>query len=385
MVEQDASDLYLTVGSPPVLRINGNNTVVSDPPYSVNDTKNLALSIIDNSQRKEFEDQKDLNVALHVPSLGRFRVNLMRQRGVVALVIRRIKSTIPSIHDLGLPPILGELALQKRGLILVVGATGSGKSTTIASMIDHRNTNASGHIITLEDPIEFVHSHKQSIISQREIGIDTHSVESALRNCLRQSPDVVLLGEIRTTEMMDAAISFAETGHLCLATLHSTNANQTMERILNFFPPDRHRQIHLQLSLTLRAIIGQRLVDTHDGKRIPAVEVLLDSPRVKDLIHKGQVTDLKEAMEKGSNLGMQTFDQALFQLYQTGEITLEEALLNADSPNNLRLKIKLASDGASFSPQLAKGALGGITSTAKSEAGLRLTHQSGIGIRGKDE
>jgi twitching motility protein PilU len=385
MVEQEASDLYLTVDSPPVYRINGHNTAIPDTPFTLNDTKNLALSIIDNTQRKEFEEQKELNVALSVPSLGRFRVNLMRQRGVVALVIRRIKTAIPSIEELALPEILKEVVLMKQGLVLVVGSTGSGKSTTIASMIDHRNSTSTGHIITIEDPIEFVHTHKKSIVSQREIGIDTLSVESALRNCLRQSPDVVLLGEIRTAEMMDAAISFAETGHLCLATLHSNNTNQTMERILNFFPPERHRQIYLQLSLSLRAIIGQRLIHNYEGKRIPAVELLLDSPRIKDLIHKGQITELKEAIEKSENVGMQTFDQALFKLYQNGDISLEDALLNANSPNNLRLKIKLASDGATFSEQLNRGAFAKVSSSASSESVLRLSKQGQNGEEDKKD
>lgn len=385
MVEQEASDLYLTVDSPPVYRINGINTTTHDTPFTQNDTNNLALSIIDDSQKKEFEEQKELNIALYIPSLGRFRVNLMRQRGVVALVIRRIKTDIPSIEELALPAILKEIVLQKQGLVLVVGATGSGKSTTIASMIDHRNSTSSGHIITIEDPIEFVHVHKQSIVSQREIGIDTNSAESALKNCLRQSPDVVLLGEIRTAEMMDAAIAFAETGHLCLATLHSNNTNQTMERILNFFPPERHRQIYLQLSLSLRAIIGQRLIHTHDGKRIPAVELLRDSPRIKDLIHKGQIPELKEAIEKGENIGMQTFDQSLFRLYQNRDISLEEALLNADSPNNLRLKIKLASDGATFSEQLNRGAFAKVSSSASSESVLRLSKQGQNGEEDKKD
>ena len=385
MVEHEASDLYLTVDSPPVYRVNGHNTTILDTPLTLNDTKNLALSIIDNTQRKEFDEQKELNVALSVPSLGRFRVNLMRQRGVVALVIRRIKTTIPSIEELALPEILKEVVLMKQGLVLVVGATGSGKSTTIASMIDHRNSTSSGHIITIEDPIEFVHTHKQSIVSQREIGIDTLSIKRALRNCLRQSPDVVLLGEIRTAEMMDAAISFAETGHLCLATLHSNNTNQTMERILNFFPPERHRQIYLQLSLSLRAIIGQRLIHNHEGKRIPAVELLLDSPRIKDLIHKGQITELKEAIEKSANVGMQTFDQALFKLYQNGDISLEDALLNADSPNNLRLKIKLASDGATFSEQSNRGAFARVSSSASSASVFRLLRESQNGEEDKKD
>jgi twitching motility protein PilU len=283
----------------------------------------------------------EMNLALYYKDLGRFRVNIFRQRGNVGLVFRHIKADIQDVAALGLPPIIKDLALTKRGLILVVGATGSGKSTSLAAMVDHRNSVASGHIISVEDPIEFVHHHKKCLITQREVGFDTHSFHNALKNTLRQAPDVILIGEIRDTETMEAAITFAETGHLCLGTLHSNNANQAIERIMNFFPVERHQQIYLQLSLNLRAIISQRLVPSMDGRRVPALEIMLDTPRVKDLIKKSEVDTLKEAMEQGVEEGCQTFDYVLFKLYREGKISLEQALINADSANNLRLRIKL--------------------------------------------
>jgi twitching motility protein PilU len=274
--------------------------------------------------------------------VSRFRVNIFRQRGSVGLVIRRVKVDPLTLDELGLPPVLKDLAMSRRGLALVVGATGSGKSTTLAAMVDHRNSSEAGHIVTIEDPIEFVHRHKSSIVTQREVGFDTHSFQAALKNTLRQAPDVILIGEIRDTETMEAAITFAETGHLCLATLHSNNANQAIERIMNFFPPERHAQIYLQLSLNLRAIVSQRLIPSREGKRVAGLEVLIDTPRIKDLIKKGDIDVLKEAMEQGIQEGCQTFDQALFTLVKEGRITLEQALAHADSANNLRLKIKLA-------------------------------------------
>jgi twitching motility protein PilU len=355
MVEHDASDLYLTVDSPPMYRINGVVRGAGNRSLKPEDTEALANSIMSDKQQQQFDRELELNIALYYASLGRFRVNLMRQRNYVAIVIRQIKSKIPSIEDLSLPAIMKEVALTKRGLVLVVGATGSGKSTTLAAMIDHRNSTTTGHIVTIEDPIEFVHPHKKSIVTQREVGLDTASFDIALKNCLRQAPDVILLGEIRDTETMEAAITFAETGHLCLATLHSNNANQAMERIMNFFPAARHKQIYLQLSLNLRSIVSQRLVKTIDGGRAPAIEILLDSPRVKDLIHKAQIAELKEAMEKSTNLGMQTFDQSLYDLYAAGRISLEEALRNADSANNLRLRVKLSEEGTHFA-QAEEGA-----------------------------
>jgi twitching motility protein PilU len=329
MKEHDASDLYLSADSPPSYRIKGNVKPAGNKILTEDDTEHLALSVMRDDQQAEFQ---------------RFRVNIFRQKGSISLVIRRIKTEIPSFEDLQLPSIFKEISMAKRGLILIVGATGSGKSTTLAAMIDYRNETQSGHIITIEDPIEFVHSHKKSIISQREIGMDTQSYELALKNALRQAPDVILIGEIRDTTTMEAALSFSETGHLCLATLHSNNANQALERIMNFFPSERHKQIYLQLSLNLKAIISQRLVKTIDKQRAASIEILLGSPRIKDLIHKGQIADLKEAMEKGSTIGMQTFDMHLYELYSSGKISLEEALKNADSANNLRLRIKLDGD-----------------------------------------
>ena len=342
MVKKDSSDLYLTVGRPPMYRVDGRVQANGNPPFTAQDLESLAKSFISEEQWGEFHVKKEMNLALSLPSGVRFRVNVMRQRGSVGMVIRKIKVDIPPFDSLGLPPILKDIALLKRGLILVVGGTGAGKSTTLASMIDVRNCNDEGHIITIEDPIEFVHQHKKSIITQREVGFDTNSFQDALVNTLRQAPDVILIGEIRDSETMEAAITFADTGHLCFGTLHSTNANQSFERILNFFPPIRYSQIRLQLSLNLRAIVSQRLVRTIGGGRVAALEVLLDTPRIKDLIKKGAMESLKEAMEQGIREGCQSFDQALFVLYQERKITLEEALGNADSANNLRLKIKMA-------------------------------------------
>jgi twitching motility protein PilU len=341
MVEHEASDLYLTIDAPPMYRINGVLNPAGNRTLNEEETERLAISLMNDRQQAEFERDNEQNLGLNYESLGRFRVNIMRQRSAIALVVRRIKLEIPTIDELCLPEVLKDVAMTKRGLVLVVGATGSGKSTSLAAMIDWRNTNSSGHIVTIEDPIEFVHSHKKCIITQREVGLDTYSYNSALKNALRQAPDVILLGEIRDTETMEAAIQFAETGHLCFATLHSNNANQAMERIMNFFPYERHNQIYLQLSLNLRAILSQRLIKRKDGERVAAVEILLDSPRVKDLILKSQVADIKEAMEKSTNMGMQSFDQALFNLYSNDIISLDEALKNADSANNLRLKIHL--------------------------------------------
>ncbi len=341
MVDRDASDLYLTVDAPPVYRIHGVTQRTDAPPFTNEQLEALALALMRGQQRSEFEERMEMNLALYYKELGRFRVNIFRQKGNVGLVFRMIKAQIQTVEELQLPPIIKDIAMTKRGLVLVVGATGSGKSTTLAAMIDHRNTVAPGHIVTVEDPIEFVHQHKKCIITQREVGFDTHSFQNALKNALRQAPDVILIGEIRDTETMEAAITFAETGHLCLGTLHSNNANQAIERIMNFFPVERHAQIYLQLSLNLRAIISQRLIPSLDGKRVPALEIMLDTPRVKDLIKKAQVDTLKEAMEQGIEEGCQTFDHVLFNLYKSGKISIEQALINADSANNLRLKIKL--------------------------------------------
>ncbi len=342
MVERNASDIYLTVDLPPMYRIEGVTQPIGTTPFTNEELEGLAREIMREKQRKEFEEQMEMNLALHYPELGRFRVNIFRQRGNVGFVIRQIKVEITPIDKLGLPPIIKDIAMSKRGLVLFVGATGSGKSTSLAAMIDHRNTTAPGHIVTIEDPVEFVHRHKQSVITQREVGFDTLSFSAALKNTLRQAPDVILIGEIRDTETMEAAIAFAETGHLCLGTLHANNANQAIERIMNFFPAQRHPQIYLQLSMNLRAIISQRLIPGVDGKRVAALEILMDTPRVKDLIKKGEVDSLKEAMEQGVQEGCQTFDHVLFQFYKEGKISLDQALANADSANNLRLKIKLA-------------------------------------------
>ena len=342
MVEQDASDIYITAGLPPMYRILGTTQSLEGrfEKFDGASAQELCLSVMDEKQREEFSETHEMNLALGYSGLGRFRVNIFQQRGTSGMVIRQIKLEIMSVDDLGLPGILKDLVMTKRGLILVVGATGSGKSTTLAAMINERNTKASGHIITIEDPVEYVHSHKNCVITQREVGMDTHSFQAALKNTLRQAPDVILIGEIRDTETMEAAITFAETGHLAFGTLHSNNANQAIERILNFFPEERHPQIYLQLSLNMKAIISQRLIKTLDGGRAAALELLLDTPRIKDLIKKGEVDVIKEAMEQGEQEGCQTFDKALFDLYMGAKIDFDQALANADSANNLRLKIQ---------------------------------------------
>ncbi|HYM37261.1 MAG TPA: PilT/PilU family type 4a pilus ATPase [Nitrospiraceae bacterium] len=342
MVERNASDIYLTEGLPPMYRIEGVTQPVGTAPFTNEMLEALANDVMRDKQKKEFEENNEMNLALFYPDMGRFRVNIFRQRGNVGFVIRQIKVEIVPIDKLGLPPIVKDIIMSKRGLVIVVGATGSGKSTSLAAMIDHRNANSPGHIITVEDPIEFVHKHKRSVITQREIGFDTMSYHAALKNTLRQAPDVILIGEVRDLETMEAAIAFAETGHLCLCTLHANNANQAIERVMNFFPQERHAQIYLQLSLNLRAIVSQRLIPGVDGKRVAAMEVMMDTPRVKDLIKKGEIDTIKEAMEQGVQEGCQTFDYVLFNLYREGKISLDQAIMNADSANNLRLKIKLA-------------------------------------------
>lgn len=355
MVEMEASDLYLTVGRPPMYRVEGTIQAIGDKSFTADELAALADAMMTEKQRREFAQTLEMNLAQSLPGVARFRVNILTQRGSVGMVIRRIKADVSSLEDLGLPSVLKDITMTKRGLVLVVGATGSGKSTTLAAMIDHRNTHEAGHIITIEDPIEFVHRHKQSIVTQREVGSDTHSFQAALKNTLRQAPDVILIGEIRDTETMEAAITFAETGHLCLGTLHSNNANQAIERIMNFFQPERHGQMYLQLSLNLRAIVSQRLIPSVEGKRVAALEILMDTPRIKDLIKRGEVDSLKEAMEQGVQEGCQTFDQALFAQYHDGKISLEQALVNADSANNLRLKIKLAGLKVDEEPITAEG------------------------------
>lgn len=345
MVRREASDLYVTVDSPPMYRIEG--VVVPGGPrkYTPEETEQMAMSLMSTTQRTYFARRWEMNLAISYPNLGRFRVNIFRQRGYFGMVMRHIKINIKTIDDLGLPQIFKEIAMTKRGLVLVAGRTGSGKSTTLAALIDYRNSHAPGHIVTIEDPIEFIHEHKKSIVTQREIGIDTHGYAAALKHTLRQAPDVILIGEIRDVETMESAIDYAETGHLCLATIHANNANQAIERVMNFFPPERHQQIYLQLSLNLRAIISQRLIPSINGTRVAAVEILLDTPRVKDLIHKAQIDKLKEAMAEGILEGMQTFDQAIFDLYQKKLIDFDNAIAYADSANDLRLRIKMEEIG----------------------------------------
>ena len=341
MVKRDSSDIYITAELPSMYRTEGVTEPFGNDKFTPEQTKELAYSTMNDWQKKEFEETKEMNLALFFPELGRFRVNIFVQRGNVGIVIRQIKLDIKTVDQLGLPPILKDIIMAKRGMVLVVGGTGSGKSTSLAAMIDHRNSNSSGHIISIEDPIEFVHHHKKSVITQREVGFDTHSFANALKNTLRQAPDVILIGEIRDTETMESAITFAETGHLCLGTLHANNANQSIERVLNFFPTERHSQIYLLLSLNLKAIISQSLIPTVDGKRAAAIEVLLDTSRVKDLILKGEVGILKEVMAEGTQEGMQTFDQALYNLYKAERITYDNAIAYADSANDLRLRIKM--------------------------------------------
>lgn len=341
MMQVKASDLYLTADSPPMFRVEGITSPASDTVMTAQNVEEIANAIMSEKQKAAFAEKLEMNLALYFPDIGRFRVNIYRQRNCVGIVIREIRMDIPSIDDWNLPPILKDISMSKRGLVILVGGTGTGKSTSLAAMIEHRNANAPGHIITVEDPIEFIHPHKKSIVSQREIGMDTHGYEAALKNTLRQAPDVILIGEIRDSETMEAAIAFAETGHLCLTTLHANNANQAIERIMNFFPPERHDQIYFQLSLNIKAIISQRLIPTVDEKRVAAIEILLDTPRVKDLIMKRRIDTLKETMAQGTREGMQTFDQAIFDLYKSGRISYENAIVYADSANDLRLHIKM--------------------------------------------
>jgi twitching motility protein PilU len=344
MVVKDASDLYLSTGAPPSAKFHGVLRAIEASPLPPGRVKEIAYSVMDAEQIAAFEQRPEMNLAISEPAIGRFRVNIFKQRNQVSMVVRNIKLQIPTMASLGLPPILAKLVMAKRGLFLIVGATGSGKSTTLASLIDYRNTNTAGHIVTIEDPIEFVHQHKKSIVNQREVGVDTDSYADALKNTLRQAPDVILIGEIRDRETMEHAIAFAETGHLCLSTLHANNANQALDRIINFFPDDRRNQLLLDLSLNLRAFVSERLIPTTDGKRAAAFEILLGTPLVCELIRRGEIAEIKEVMEKSENLGMQTFDGALYHLHRAGRISLEEALRNADSANNLRLRINL-SDG----------------------------------------
>ena len=344
MISRNGSDLFITADFPPAIKVDGKVTKVSPQPLSSAHTMALARSIMNDKQIAEFERTKECNFAISPPGIGRFRANAFIQQGKVGLVLRVIPMTLPTIDTLGVPQVLKEVTMAKRGLCILVGATGSGKSTTLAAMVDWRNENSQGHIITIEDPVEFVHPHKNCVVTQREVGLDTDSWEIALKNTLRQAPDVILMGEIRDRETMEHAVAFAETGHLCLATLHANSANQALDRIINFFPEERRPQLLMDLSLNLRALVSQRLIPKQDNKgRIAAVEIMLNSPLISDLIFKGEIAEIKEIMKKSRNIGMQTFDQALFDLYENNQISYEDALRNADSLNDLRLQIKLNS------------------------------------------
>jgi twitching motility protein PilU len=345
LVQNDGSDLYLTVDAPPAAKFQGVLRPLENIKLTRERLKEIAHNLMDVDQRKAFEHQPELNLAISEQGIGRFRINIFKQRNCFSLVIRNIKVEIPNADKLGLPDVLKRVIMEKRGLILFIGGTGSGKSTSLAALIDHRNANSSGHIITIEDPIEYIHPHKKSLVNQREVGVDTLSYEDALKNTLRQAPDVILIGEIRSQETMEHALAFAETGHLCLSTLHANNSNQALDRIINFFPEERRNQLLMDLSLNLKAFVS-----TLDGKRTAAIEILLASQLVRDLVHKGDIHAIKEAMEKSENIGMQTFDSHLLRLYKEGVISLDEAMQNSDSPNNLKLKINLSEGLGSSSP-----------------------------------
>ena len=347
MLTRNGSDLFLSAEFPPAFKVDGKISPVSSVPLTPQHTLELARALMNDRQAADFEAHKEVNFAISPTGIGRFRVNAFMQQGRVSIVARTIKSEIPTLEQLQLPPILADLAMTKRGMIIVVGGTGSGKSNTLAAMLGHRNENSQGHIITIEDPVEFVHPHKKCIVSHREVGVDTDSWEVALKNTLRQAPDVIMIGEIRDRETMEHAVAFAETGHLCVSTLHANSSNQALDRIINFFPEERRTQLLMDLSLNLKAVISQRLIPLATGKgRTAAVEILLNSPLIADLIFKGEVGQIKEVMKKSRELGMQTFDQALFDLYEADRVTYEDALRNADSVNDLRLQIKLNSQRA---------------------------------------
>jgi twitching motility protein PilU len=355
MLARNGSDLFLTAEFPPAIKVDGRINKVSPQPLTGQHTLQLARTVMNDKQAAEFERTKECNFAISPQGIGRFRVNAFMQQGNVGLVFRTIPAKLPTIDGLNLPKVLKDVAMAKRGLVIFVGATGSGKSTSLAAMVDHRNENSFGHIITIEDPVEFVHPHKNCIVTQREVGIDTEGWEAALKNTLRQAPDVILMGEIRDRETMDHAVAFAETGHLCMATLHANSSNQALDRIINFFPEERRAQLLMDLSLNLKGLVSQRLLPHQEGKgRIAAVEILLNTPLVADMIFKGEVGDIKELMKRSRELGMQTFDQALFDLYEANQVSYEDALRNADSVNDLRLQIKLHSQRAR-NPDLASG------------------------------
>ena len=347
MVSKNGSDLFITTGSPPAMKVDGKVQIVSKQPLSPNHTQMLARSIMNDKQVSEFEEKQECNFSIALPGVARFRVNAFIQRGSTGLVLRIINSEIPTFEELSLPPVLQGISMTKRGLVIFVGGTGSGKSTSLASMVDYRNRNSYGHIITIEDPVEFVHDHRNCLVTQREVGVDTDSYEIALKNTLRQAPDVILIGEIRDRETMEHAIAFAETGHLCLSTLHANSTNQALDRIINFFPDERRQQLLMDLSLNMKGLVSQRLIPRLDGAgRIPAVEIMLNTPLMADLIFKGEVHEMKSLIAKSNEAGMQTFDQALFDLYETKQISFEDALRNADSVNDIRLRIKLESNTA---------------------------------------
>ncbi len=370
MVHKNGSDLFITAGIPPSMKVNGQIAPVAKASLTPDQAKQIVYSIMNEEQRQTFESTRECNFALSRSGIGRFRVNVFQQRNQVGMVLRKIETKIPTFTDLNLPQVLADIAMTKRGIVLFVGGTGSGKSTSLAAMVDYRNKNSHGHIITIEDPIEYVHQHAGCIVTQREVGIDTDSFEDALVNTLRQAPDVILIGEIRHRETMEHAVAFAETGHLCLATLHANNANQAMDRIINFFPEDRRQQLLMDLSLNLKAVVAQRLIPRADGQgRRVAVEVLINTPFIADLILKGEVHSLKEQMKKGGQAGMRTFDQALYELYRAGHITVEEALRNADSANEVRLMIKL---GDIETPEDLTSGLEGLSLEADEEEKIPL-------------
>ncbi|WP_405121008.1 PilT/PilU family type 4a pilus ATPase [Pseudomonas leptonychotis] len=350
---QDGSDLYLSTGAPPCAKFNGVLKALSAEPLKAGEVADIADAVMDVAQREEFERELEMNLAISIAGVGRFRINIFKQRNEVSIVARNIKLDIPKFEDLKLPQVLLKTVMEKRGLVLFVGGTGSGKSTSLAALIDYRNRNSGGHIITIEDPVEYVHKHKKSIINQREVGVDTRSFHAALKNTLRQAPDVILIGEIRDRETMEHALAFADTGHLAISTLHANNANQALDRIINFFPEDRRPQLLNDLGNNLKAFVSQRLVKTIDGKRRAAVEVLLGTPTIRDLIKRNEFSEIKEIMEKSKNLGMQTFDQALIDLVNDGSIDEDEAVKNADSANNVRLKLKLYRDNPAAPVQAA--------------------------------
>jgi len=357
LASKDGSDLYLSTGAPPCAKFQGVLKPLTQTPFENGQIADIANAIMDAKQQQEFEEELEMNLAISIHKVGRFRINIFKQRNDVSIVARNINTEIPNFDDLGLPDILKEVIMTKRGLVLFVGGTGSGKSTSLAALIDHRNRSSGGHIITIEDPVEYVHKHKKSVINQREVGVDTRSFKAALKNTLRQAPDVILIGEIRDRETMEHALEFAETGHLAISTLHANNANQALERIINLFPEERRHQLMMGLSQNLKAFVSQRLIPTIDGKRCAAVEVLLGTKTIQELIIKNRLPEIKEIMEKSENLGMQTFDAALFKLFMADKISLDDAIANADSPNNLRLRIKLAQDDNSMQTTSVMGEL----------------------------